>query len=103
MRKLDFLFLFLLALFVLNFAVLDSLTTQIALSGGNCYESNSIIKHLNMGLVPAKAYGSLFIVTIAYLIYRNNKTFAIKSMIFFVGFSFGIVLNNILNILGGFS
>ena len=102
MRKLDTLFIFLLALFVLNFAVLDCLTTQIALNG-NCYESNPIIKHLNMGLVPAKAFGSLFIATVAYLIYRNDKTFAIKTMIFFVGFSFGIVLNNILNILGGFS
>ena len=98
----DKVFTALLLLFIFNFAVLDSLTTQIALSG-NCYESNPIIKHLNVGLVPAKAFGSLFIATIAYLIYRNDKTFAIKTMIFFVGFSFGIVLNNILNILGGFS
>jgi len=98
----DKVFTALLLLFIFNFAVLDSLTTQIALSG-NCYESNPIIKHLNVGLVPAKAFGSLFIATIAYLIYRNDKTFAIKTMIFFVGFSFGIVLNNILNILGGYS
>ena len=95
-------FILLLILFVLNFAVLDSLTTQIALNS-NCYESNFLLANLNVDLVKLKLLGSLFIVLTASWLYSKDKQYAVNTMLAFTSFSFGIVLNNVLNLLGGFS
>jgi len=102
----DKVFTALLLLFILNFAVLDSLTTQIALNG-NCYESNFLVNfilaNLKIDLVKAKLLGCSFIILTAIWLYSKDKQLAKTTMLVLVSFSFGIVLNNILNILGGFS
>lgn len=95
-------FMALLLLFILNFAILDSLTTHIALNN-NCYESNFLLANLNIDLVKAKLLGCSFIILTAIWLYSKDKQLAKTTMLVLVSFSFGIVLNNILNILGGFS
>jgi len=59
--------------------------------------------NLNINLVELKALGSLFIVSTAVWLYSKDKQLAKTTMLVLVSFSFGIVLNNVLNLLGGFS
>ncbi len=95
-------FALLLLIFVLNFVYLDNLTTYVALDKG-CYESNFVLDCLNIDVLQAKLLGALFVCLTAVWVYGKNKEFALKTMLFFTGFSAGIVLNNVLNILGGYS
>ena len=85
--------------FVLNFAVLDSLTTKIALDSC-CFESNPLIR---FDVLTAKLLATPFIIGTAYWTYRKDKNLGRKAMIAIVAFSAGVVYNNVLNILGGLS
>ena len=93
-------FIMLLLIFLANFVVVDSITTTKALSSG-CYESNIIVK--NIGLLKAKLLFVLIVVPTALWLYSVDSKIAIETLKLLTAFSFGIVLNNILNILWGVS
>ena len=95
-------FTILLLVFLVNFTVIDSITTITAIDiYNNCYESNIVIK--NLGLIKAKLLFALIVIPTSIWLYRKNSKIAIETLKLLTAFSFGIVLNNILNILGGVS
>jgi len=95
-------FTILLLVFLVNFTVIDSITTITAVYiYHNCYESNVVIK--NLGLIKAKLLFALIVVPTSIWLYRKNNKIAIETLKLLTAFSFGIILNNILNIVGGVS
>ena len=100
MSRMKLKFVALLLIFLINFTVIDSITTITALNG-NCYESNIIVK--NLGLIKAKLLFALIVIPTSIWLYRKDSKIAIETLKLLTAFSFGIVLNNILNILGGVS
>ncbi|RLI53653.1 MAG: hypothetical protein DRP09_15175 [Candidatus Thorarchaeota archaeon] len=93
-------FVVLLLIFLVNFVVVDSITTTKALSSG-CYESNVIIRSL--GLLKAKLLFTLIVIPTSVWLYRKDSKIAIETLKLLTAFSFGIILNNVLNIVGGVS
>ena len=95
-------FITLLLIFLINFTVIDSITTITAIDiYHNCYESNIIVK--NLGLIKAKLLFALIVIPTSIWLYKKDSKIAIETLKLLTAFSFGIVLNNILNILGGVS
>jgi len=95
-------FIALLLIFLINFTVIDSITTITAIDiYNNCYESNIVIK--NLGLIKAKLLFALIVIPTSIWLYRKDSKIAIETLKLLTAFSFGIVLNNILNILWGVS
>jgi len=95
-------FAVLLLIFLVNFVVVDSITTIMAVDvHGNCYESNIVVKDL--GLLKAKLLFILIVVPTALWLYSVDSKIAVETLKLLTAFSFGIVLNNILNILWGAS
>jgi len=95
-------FVILLLVFLINFVVMDSITTITAMSvRSNCYESNVVVRSL--GLLKAKLLFTLIVIPTSVWLYRKNSKMAVETLELLTAFSFGVVLNNILNMLGGVS
>ena len=84
----------LLSVFLVNFVVVDSITTIVAVDiHGNCYESNIVVKDL--GLLKAKLLFVLIVVPTALWLYSVDSKVAVETLKLLTAFSFGVVLNNV--------
>ncbi len=95
-------FTILLLIFCVNYVVLDSVTTETAISKG-AYETNALAFHLlnTPYFFMAKVLAALVVVVIALWVRRKDEDLANKAVMAAAAFSFGVVYNNLLIILGG--
>ena len=95
----------LLAIFFINSVAIDSITTEIALSKANTYETNVLasilLNNSVLSLVVAKVLFALIVIALALWVYRKDRDLATKAAMAATAFSFGVAYNNLLIILGG--